>query len=66
VGKKMIGAVLFDLEGTWLDRDASVYSFVQSQYQRFRNTLVHVQEETYNSLFIASGERHSSGTECWD
>lgn len=48
----MIGAVLFDLDGTLLDRDASVYSFVQSQYQRFRNALVHVPEEDYISRFI--------------
>lgn len=49
----MIGAVQFDLDGTLLDRDETLYSFVQSQYQRFRNALVHVQEETYISLLIA-------------
>lgn len=48
----MIKAVLFDLDGTLLDRDASVESFINSQYGRFNESVGHVLKEKYVSRFI--------------
>lgn len=38
----MIKAVLFDLDGTLLDRDASVHSFIKVQYDRLNDMLSHI------------------------
>lgn len=47
-----MNAVLFDLDGTLLDRDASLQQFVKAQYQRFEAHLHHIPENKYLSRFI--------------
>lgn len=48
----MIKAVLFDLDGTLLDRDASVKAFIENQYQRFLPYLSHIPKENYVKRFL--------------
>jgi len=48
----MIKAVLFDLDGTLLDRDASVKSFINSQYERLNESVGQVLKVQYVSRFI--------------
>lgn len=46
-----IKAVVFDLEGTLLDRNKSREKFIEEQYERFHDYLVHVQARDFkNSL----------------
>jgi len=45
-------AILFDLDGTLLDRDASLHEFVAAQYQRFQTYLHHVPVDKYVARFI--------------
>jgi len=45
-------AILFDLDGTLLDRDASLQQFVAAQYQRFQTNLSHIPADEYLSRFI--------------
>jgi len=35
----MVKAVIFDLDGTLHDRDASIEKFIEYQYERLRHTL---------------------------
>jgi putative hydrolase of the HAD superfamily len=49
---KMIKAVLFDLDGTLLNRDASVEKFIDDQYARIKNWVGHITKEKYKSRFI--------------
>jgi putative hydrolase of the HAD superfamily len=48
----MIKAVLFDLDGTLLDRDASVEQFIAIQYNRLANNLNHIYKNDYTARFI--------------
>lgn len=48
----MIKAVIFDLDGTLLNRDASVLSFVSNQYDRYRDVFGHIPKQQYMSKFI--------------
>ncbi|KIY23474.1 MULTISPECIES: HAD family hydrolase [Mesobacillus] len=48
----MIKAVIFDLDGTLLNRDASVLKFIENQYERFNGGLDHIPKELYISRFI--------------
>ncbi|MCR2822701.1 HAD family hydrolase [Lederbergia panacisoli] len=48
----MIKAVIFDLDGTLLDRDASVRKFIHAQYKRLSEFVRNVPHETYISRFI--------------
>ncbi|MFJ5771575.1 HAD family hydrolase [Psychrobacillus sp. NPDC093180] len=48
----MIQAVLFDLDGTLLDRDASVKKFIDNQYDRLSNYVGHIPKEEYMTRFI--------------
>jgi putative hydrolase of the HAD superfamily len=48
----MIKAVLFDLDGTLLNRDASVEQFIGIQYDRLINNLNHISKNNYMSRFI--------------
>ncbi|MDR6123943.1 FMN phosphatase YigB (HAD superfamily) [Bacillus sp. SLBN-46] len=47
----MIKAALFDLDGTLLNRDASVQKFLLNQYERLNNWLGHIQKKQYISRF---------------
>ncbi|MBW4491204.1 MAG: HAD hydrolase-like protein [Trichocoleus desertorum ATA4-8-CV12] len=48
----MVEAVLFDLDGTLLDRDASIRQFIAAQYDRLGNYLSHIPKADYVSRFI--------------
>lgn len=48
----MIKAVLFDLDGTLLDREASVHSFIKVQYDRLNDMLSHIPRDKYIARFI--------------
>lgn len=48
----MIKAVIFDLDGTLLDRDASLKSFIDAQYERFKSHLEKVPKSRYAERFI--------------
>lgn len=49
----MTSAVLFDLDGTLLDRRTSIREFVAGQYRRLRHHLTHVAEYAYIERFLA-------------
>lgn len=53
----MIKAVLFDLDGTLLNRDASVASFIAGQYERLRPSLGHIPKALYMERFIDLDQR---------
>ncbi|MEY9974330.1 putative hydrolase of the HAD superfamily [Lysinibacillus sp. RC46] len=48
----MIQAVIFDLDGTLLDRDSSVRLFIEQQYERLKPNLSHILKENYVQRFI--------------
>ncbi|OIK11897.1 HAD family hydrolase [Bacillus sp. MUM 13] len=48
----MINAVIFDLDGTLLNRDASVLKFIDGQYERLNKWIGHIPKERYTSRFI--------------
>jgi putative hydrolase of the HAD superfamily len=48
----MIKSVIFDLDGTLLDRDASIEQFVSVQYDRLTEHLSHVLKNDYIAKFI--------------
>lgn len=45
-------AVFFDLDGTLMDRNASLIKFIDDQYERYKNELRMVDKEIYKSRFI--------------
>jgi putative hydrolase of the HAD superfamily len=49
----MIKAVLFDLDGTLLDRDSSLQRFVAAQYNKFYDSLSHISQTKYVDRFIS-------------
>jgi putative hydrolase of the HAD superfamily len=53
----MIKAVLFDLDGTLLNRDASVRAFITDQYERLYYWLHHIPKDLYISRFIEIDQR---------
>ncbi|OXS56750.1 putative hydrolase of the HAD superfamily [Bacillus sp. V-88] len=53
----MIKAALFDLDGTLLNRDASVQVFIKDQYERFFQFLNHIPADLYSSRFIELDQR---------
>ncbi|WP_102272573.1 HAD family hydrolase [Cytobacillus massiliigabonensis] len=53
----MIKAVVFDLDGTLLNRDASLKNFLDEQYKRLYQYLGHIQIEKYTSRFIELDQR---------
>lgn len=53
----VIKAVLFDLDGTLLNRDASVKSFIEQQYDRLEKLLNSIPKESYISRFIQLDKR---------
>ncbi|MFE4713316.1 HAD family hydrolase [Paenibacillus sp. NPDC056722] len=48
----MIRAVLFDLDGTLLDRDSSLKRFVEMQHQRWGHCLGHIPKEAFINRFV--------------
>ncbi len=48
----MIKAVIFDLDGTLLDREKSVQLFISNQYKRMNKELGHIDQSTYMDRFI--------------
>ncbi|GAA0292297.1 putative hydrolase of the HAD superfamily [Gracilibacillus halotolerans] len=48
----MIRAVIFDLDGTLLNRDASLRSYIDHQYERWLEVLSHIPKETYIARFL--------------
>ncbi|MBY0145160.1 HAD family hydrolase [Neobacillus niacini] len=53
----MIKAVLFDLDGTLLNRDESVKRFIHTQYERLNRVVGHIPRETYIKRFIELDQR---------
>ncbi|RBP07864.1 HAD family hydrolase [Rossellomorea aquimaris] len=53
----MIQAAIFDLDGTLLNRDASVNEFITSQYERLDKWLRHIPKESYITRFIELDQR---------
>ncbi|WP_313799561.1 HAD family hydrolase [Cytobacillus sp.] len=53
----MIKAVLFDLDGTLLNRDASLKSLLEEQYKRLYQYLGHIRIEKYITRFIELDQR---------
>ena len=49
----MIRAVLFDLDGTLYDRDASILQMVDEQFEAFREELRHVDRSRFIERFLA-------------
>ena len=48
----MMKSVIFDLDGTLLDRDASVEQFISMQYDRLSEHLSHIPKSDYIARFI--------------
>lgn len=48
----MIQAVIFDLDGTLLDRDSSLHNFIDNQYKRLSFALKHIPQQDYINKFI--------------
>ncbi|MGE7861686.1 HAD family hydrolase [Bacillus mobilis] len=48
----MIQAVLFDLDGTLLDRRHSLEQFIHDQYNRFASHLMNIEQSEYCSRFL--------------
>lgn len=53
----MIKAVIFDLDGTLLNRDESVKKFIENQYERLNKWLRHISKEKYVTRFIELDNR---------
>lgn len=59
----MIRAVLFDLDGTLLDRCQSLEQFIYDQYNRFASHLMSIEKTEYCSRFL---ELDNNGYTCKD
>ncbi|MEH6940177.1 HAD-IA family hydrolase [Bacillus sp. JJ664] len=53
----MIKVVLFDLDGTLLNRHASLIRFINAQYKRFTKYFSHISIDTYRTKFIELDDR---------
>ena len=53
----MIKSVLFDLDNTLLNRDASVKKFIELQYERLHKYMEYVPKEKYITRFIELDDR---------
>ncbi|WP_079506765.1 HAD family hydrolase [Mesobacillus jeotgali] len=54
---RQVAAVLFDLDGTLLDRESSLLKFAGSQYDRFYRDLSVINKEDYINRFIELDSR---------
>lgn len=50
--KAMVKAVIFDLDGTLLNRDKSVENFITDQHERLSTFLGHINQHQYITRFI--------------
>ena len=57
MGTEMIKGVIFDLDGTLLNRDESVKVFVNRQYDRLKNLVGHIPKAKYVTRFIELDNR---------
>ncbi|PIB55720.1 L-2-haloalkanoic acid dehalogenase, partial [Pseudomonas sp. 2995-3] len=48
---------LFDLDGTLLNRDASVQNFIDKQYDRLNQFVGHISKDVYMARFIELDQR---------
>ncbi|PWW29508.1 hypothetical protein DFO73_104141 [Cytobacillus oceanisediminis] len=48
----MIKAVIFDLDGIFLNRDESIKMFIDRQYDRLKNIVGHIPKERSMERFI--------------
>ena len=48
----MIKAVIYDLDGTLLDRDKSVEKFIWEQHKRLKSVLGHIDQSHYTQRFL--------------
>ncbi|WP_413375602.1 HAD family hydrolase [Alkalihalobacillus sp. 1P02AB] len=53
----MIKAVLFDLDGTLLNRDQSVSNFIEKQYERLNKWVGHISKDAYITRFLELEKR---------
>ncbi|MEH7253092.1 HAD family hydrolase [Neobacillus niacini] len=53
----MVKAILFDLDGTLLDRDSSVKNFIHCQYDRLNRVVGHILRENYVGRFLELDQR---------
>ncbi|SES67655.1 putative hydrolase of the HAD superfamily [Oceanobacillus limi] len=53
----MIKAILFDLDGTLLNRDPSVLHYIENQYQRLTEHVSHIPKEMYIRRFVELDNR---------
>ncbi|WP_067729915.1 HAD family hydrolase [Oceanobacillus damuensis] len=53
----MIKAVVFDLDGTLLNRDASVKVFIEKQYRRLNKWINHIPKDKYITRFVELDNR---------
>ncbi|MFG6114929.1 HAD family hydrolase [Halobacillus sp. MO56] len=53
----MIKAIIFDFDGTLLNRDESVKVFIAEQYERLKESLYHIAKEEYMRRFIELDSR---------
>jgi len=53
----MIKAVLFDLDGTLLNRDESLKCFINNQYERLSKWIGHIPKDQYTERFIELDNR---------
>ncbi len=51
-GGESMKALFFDLDNTLLDRDESVKSFIDDQYERLRSHVGHILKEEYTTRFL--------------
>jgi putative hydrolase of the HAD superfamily len=56
-GYQMLNAVIFDLDGTLLNRDESVKKFINNQYERLNKWVGHIPKEKYTTRFIELDSR---------
>lgn len=52
----MVKAIIFDLDGTLLNREASLKLFLDDQFERFREYFTQVQKNDYINYFIENDE----------